>query len=94
MSIRQEYVDKLKTQLDELNGELDKFEAKIVEMTGPARERGAAELDKARQRYAATMEKLDALRRSGADGFDNARAEVESVWKALKQSVNYFKSQI
>lgn len=94
MSTRREYIDKLKTQLDDLNSELDRFEATLAQKTGPARERAAAELDKARRGYAATVEKLEGLRQAGADGFDSARAEVENVWKALKQSVNYFKSQV
>ncbi len=94
MATREEYLEKVKAQLDNLNAELNTLEAKLSEKTGPARERAAAELAKVRQGYDKTKGKLDELREAGADSYDSVRGEVEHVWKAFKSSVNYFKSQI
>jgi len=44
--------------------------------------------------YGKAKAKLDELKDAAEDTFDNAKGEAEHVWKALRQSVKYFRSQL
>lgn len=94
MSKRDEFVTKMKAQLDEWNSEIAKLEAKISEKTGPAREKLEPQLEKVRESYRKGRAKLDELGDATEDRFDKVKGEAEHVWKALRQSVNYFRSQL
>ena len=89
---RDEFVESLKQQLDELNAEVDELEAKMKnareDVRGEYEERLAqaiAEGDRARQ-------KLEEVREAGEDAWEDMKDEAEHAWKALRNSVNYFKS--
>ena len=94
MASREEYVEKLKRQLDEWNGDIDQLEAKLAEATGPAREKLEPYLVKAREGSESALKKLAELKASGDESWDKLECEAEHLWKTLKQSVNYFKSQL
>lgn len=94
MTKRDEFVKKMKTQLDELNVEIDKLEAKFAEANETTRVRLAPHLEKARKARTAVVEKLAELKDAGETSWDSMQAEAEHVWKTFKQSVNYFKSQL
>jgi len=94
MATREEYVEKMKRQLDEWNGDIDKLEAKLAELTGPSREKLEPYLVKAREGRDAAVSKLAELKNSGEAGWDKLEAEAEHLWKTLRQSINYFKSQL
>ena len=94
MATRDEYVEKLKRQLDEWNGDIDALEAKLAELTGPAREKLEPYLAKAREGSDAALHKLAELKNSGETSWDKLEAEAEHLWKTLRQSINYFKSQL
>ena len=91
---REEMIETLKNQLDELNEWIDKAETRLSELTGPAREKLEPRLESARSAYEDGKERLAALRAAGEESFDKLRDEAEHVWKTFKQSVNYFKSQL
>lgn len=94
MATREEYVAKLKSQLDEWNAEIDKLEAKLAEVTGPAREKLEPYLAKAREGRDEAVRKLAELKNSGEESWDKLEGEAEHLWKTLRQSINYFKSQL
>ena len=94
MTTRDEYVEKMKRQLDEWNEDIARLEAKLAKLTGPARERLEPYLAKAREGRDAAVRKLAELKESGEESWDNLQGEVEHVWKALRHSINYFKSQL
>ncbi len=94
MASREEYVEMLKRQLDEWNGDIDQLEAKLAEATGPAREKLDPYLAKAREGSDAALKKLAELKASSDESWDKLEGEAEHLWKTLKQSVNYFKSQL
>jgi chromosome segregation ATPase len=93
MSTRDEYVRKMKEQLDEWNDEIGKLEARIRGLTGPVKENLEAQLDKAQDSYESAKQKLEELRGAGESSWERLRGEAEHAWGALKHSVNYFKSQ-
>ena len=94
MSKRDEYVAKMKAQLDEWNEDLEGLEAKLAETAEPIKSKLEPQLAKARSSYASAGQKLSELRGAGEESWDDLTGEVEHVWKALRQSINYFKSQL
>jgi hypothetical protein len=94
MATREEYMERLKRQLDEWNGDIDALEAKLAELTGPAREKLAPYLAKALEGRDAAARKLVELKDSGGASWDKLEGEAEHLWNTLRQSINYFKSQL
>ncbi len=94
MASREEYVEMLKRQLDEWNDDIDELEAKVAEATAPAREKLQPYLAKAREGSDAALKKLAELKASGDESWDKVEGEAEHIWKTLRQSINYFKSQL
>jgi DNA-binding transcriptional MerR regulator len=92
MASRDEFVEKLKSQIDALNEEVDELEARARETSGEV----SAELDKQRARVEEQREqfyaRLQALRDAGDDSWERVKDEAEHTFKALQNSVNYFKS--
>lgn len=94
MANRDEYIAKMKAQLDEWNADLGKLEEKMAAASDATKERLAPYLENVRDARDAAMKKFGELKASGEASWDSAEAEVEHVWKTFKQSVNYFKSQL
>ncbi len=94
MATRDEYVEKMKAQLDEWNDEIEKLEAKLAEVSEETRKRLEPHMSKARESSDRMVAKLGELKQTGEASFESSKAEVEHVWKTFKQSVNYFKSQL
>ncbi len=94
MSKRDEYVEKMKRQLDEWNTDLEGFERKLSEVTEPVRSKLEPQLSTAKKSYADARQKLREVRGAGEESWEDLTGEVEHVWKTLRQSVNYFKSQL
>jgi len=94
MAKRDEYVEKMKQQLDEWNDEIDRLEANLAEAGGETKKRLEPYMAKARESREQLVTKLGELKQAGEATFESSKDEVEHVWKAFKQSVNYFKSQL
>ena len=94
MSTREEYVEKMKQQLDEWNDEIDGLEERLAKANEATRKRLEPHLAKAREARDTVVERLTALKDAGEASWDSARDEVEHLWKVFKQSVKYFKSQL
>jgi len=91
---RDEYVQKMKAQLDEWNAEIDAFESKLSEVGDETRKELEPYVQKARDARDIAVTKLSTLKNSSEESWESTRSEVEHVWKTFKQSVNYFKSQL
>ncbi|MCJ7753621.1 MAG: hypothetical protein MUP13_03570 [Thermoanaerobaculales bacterium] len=94
MANREEYVTKMKAQLDEWNADLGKLEAKLADASDATKERLEPYLENVRDARDAAAKKLGELRNSGEASWESLQDDVEHVWKTFKQSVNYFKSQL
>ncbi len=94
MSKRDEYIAKIKLQLDELNASIDAAEAKVHAAKADVRDKYRAEVSKLQQQYRQAVSKLDELKAAGEDTWESMVSEVEKVRDALKHSYNYFKSQL
>lgn len=94
MGKRDEYVKKMKLQLDELNATMAKLEAKAQEAKEDARDKYKEEMRKLRHQSKLAAAKLDQLQAAGEDTWETMVAETEKVRDAFVHSFHYFKSQL
>jgi len=94
MSKRDEYVAKMKLQLDELNAKMDELEAKAKEAKEDARDKYEEEMGKLRHQSQLAVAKLEELKSSGEEKWEAMVAEMEKIRDAFTHSFNYFKSQL
>lgn len=93
MSKRDEYIAKIKLQLDELNANIGAAETKLHAAKAEVRDKYKEEMSKLQAQYKHAAVRLDELK-AGQDSWEAMVAEVEKVRDALKHSYNYFKSQL
>ena len=91
---RDVYTAKMKRQLDELNANIDKLEAKATEAKEEVRAAYKAELAKARHESKLAMAKFEQMKLAGEESWDKMVAEMEKIRDAFVHSFAYFKSQI
>jgi prefoldin subunit 5 len=94
MSKREEFVEAMKRQLDEMNVQIDELEAKVK----TEQEKFGAKYDEQMQHLRASSQavtkKIDEIRAAGDERWEALVAEGEKIQKALVHSFNYFKSQL
>lgn len=94
MTKKEVYVAKMKTQLDELNADIEKLEGKTQEATDELREKYIEEMKKLRHQSIVATTKFDELKAAGEESWENMVAEVEKVRDAFTNSFKYFKAQL
>ncbi len=94
MSTRDIYVEKMKTQLDELNAKMDKLQASAEDAKADAKDKYKEEMAKLRHQSKLAKGKLDELVSSGDDAWEAMVGEMDKLSDAFKHSFNYFKSQV
>lgn len=94
MSSREEYIEKMKDQLDAWNRDIDTLEGRIATVTGPAREELRTRLEKTRASFEAGKVKLKEMQASGEASWKSLKDEAEHIWDTLRHSINYFRSQL
>lgn len=91
---RDEYIEKMKLQLDDVNAKMSALEAKAQEAKTEAREKYQTEMAKLREQSQLAIAKLDELRAAGEDSWEAMVAEMEKIRDAFIHSFRYFKSQV
>lgn len=94
MSTRADYIAKMKLQLDELDAQMSKLEAKTQDAKADARDKYKEEMAKLRHQSKLAKGKLDDLMAASEDKWDALAAEMEKIRDAFKHSFSYFKSQL
>lgn len=94
MSKRDEYVERMKQQLDDMNAQIGKLEAKSAEAGASMRTTYDEQVKELKKFHASNKEKLEAIKGASEGKWDELVSEGEKVHKAFVQSVNYFKSQL
>ena len=92
-SVRAEYTEKVKQQLDALNTKVDEIEGKMQLAKAEVRASYRAELGKLRLQSEQASDKLDQLQADGEASWDKMVLEMDKVRDAFMHSLNYFKSQ-
>lgn len=94
MSKRDQYVQKMKQQLDDLNGQIDKLAVKAKGANAELRATYDKQLVELRKLSKSAHEKMEEIKVSGEDKWEALVAEGDKVQKAFVHSFNYFKSQL
>lgn len=88
------YIEKMKTQLDELNANMNKLDAKTEEAKDDARAMYKEEMAKLRHQSEVAKGKLDDMKVATEETWDSMVTEMEKVRDAFVHSFHYFKSQV
>lgn len=94
MSKRDAYVAKVKLQLDQLNEDVSKLEARAQEAKEEARAKYKEEMGKLRHQSRLAIAKLDEIKAAGEESWETMVAEMEKTRDAFVHSFHYFKSQL
>jgi hypothetical protein len=94
MTRRDDYIARMKTQLDELNAKMTRVEAGAKEAREEARARYKEEMAKLRHQSTVAATKLDELKAAGEDTWDATTREMDKLRDAFVHSFSYFKSQL
>ena len=94
MTKRDEYIARMKKQLDELNATMSSVEASAKEVRDDAKAKFKEEMAELRHQSKAVAAKLDGLKAAGDDTWDAAVGEMEKLRDAFVHSFNYFKSRL
>ena len=94
MTKRDEYIEKMKLQLDELDVKMDKLEAKAKDAKEDVRAKYQEEMTKLRHQSKLAKGKLQEAKAVSEDKWDAMVAELEKVRDAVIHSYRYFKSQL
>jgi len=94
VSKRDQYVKKMKQQLDEVNGQITKLEAKVKDANAEARVKYDKQMAELREMSKAAQKKMEEIKSSGEDKWEALVAEGDKLQKAFIHSFNYFKSQL
>ena len=94
MTKRDEYIQKMKSQLDELNAKMDDVEAKAKDAKEEALAKYREEVARLRHQSKVAAAKLEELKSAGEDRWEAMVAEMDKLRDAFIHSFHYFKSQI
>ncbi len=94
MSKRDEYIAKMKLQLDELDAKMDSLEAKAEDAKDDAIAKYKQEMADLRHQSKLAKGKLEEMKAATEDGWETMVAEMEKIRDAFKHSFSYFKSQL
>jgi hypothetical protein len=94
MSNRDIYIAKMKLQLDELNVQMGKVEARAKEARADVREKYKEEMAKLHLQSRHAVDKLEEMQTAGETTWESMVTEMEKIRDAFTHSFSYFKSQV
>ena len=94
MTTKNVYIETMKKQLDELNVNMQKLDAKALEAKEDARHTYQEEMRKMRHQSKLAVAKFDELKAASESSWDKMVAEMDKVRDAFSHSFHYFKSQV
>jgi lipid II:glycine glycyltransferase (peptidoglycan interpeptide bridge formation enzyme) len=90
---RDEYVQKLKTQLDEWNAEAAKWEAKAKAAEGEAKAEFERQLALFRQRRDEGMRKMVEIQAASGEAWTEMMRGADDAWKRMQEAFNQARSR-
>ncbi len=94
MTTKEEYILKMKLQLDELHIAIGEYENKIEQAQADVLATYKDNLAKLRQQLKLTNNKLEELKNSSDNSWDQLVAETERVRDVFIDSFHYFKNHL
>tara|TARA_R110000823_G_scaffold47903_20_gene122059 strand:+ start:33838 stop:34131 length:294 start_codon:yes stop_codon:yes gene_type:complete len=89
---RNEFIDKMKNGLDDLDKQIEDFKQRGEKFEGEARKEYENRLHDLREKRRETKRKIDDTQAASEEKWQQFKDEAEHAWKALDNSFNYFKS--
>ncbi|NIW35243.1 MAG: hypothetical protein GWN32_01300 [Gemmatimonadetes bacterium] len=83
---REEYVERIKRQLDEWNAAIDRLEKRASDLTAEARQRYQARVSALREKRQEIQGKLKELQASGESAWEAVKAGVEAARTEFKRA--------
>jgi peptidoglycan hydrolase CwlO-like protein len=90
---REEYVERMKRQLDEWNAAIDKLEKRAGELTAEARQRVQARVAALRAKRQEIQGKLKEMQAAGESAWDAIKASVEAARTEFKRAYEETESE-
>lgn len=84
MTSRQEYIDRLRKQLEEWDYELDRLEHRLEDLTDEAHSRARQKLEEAREYRHDVEGRLRKLEEAAGNALEDIRNGLEIAWDGLK----------
>jgi predicted nucleic acid-binding Zn-ribbon protein len=94
MSKRDNYVEKIKLQLDEMNSQFTQMETKAHAASLEARETCEREMDKLREHSRTAVAKLDEVRAASEASWHKLVSDMEKARTAFTRSFDDLKSRL
>ncbi|MFN2268390.1 MAG: hypothetical protein ABR542_10825 [Desulfonatronovibrio sp.] len=91
---RDAYVREMKAKLGELNGEINKFKAKVVDASAEKKAVYNDQLEKLKEKREHLEEKITSLQEAGDSTWENLKHGVEESWESLKESFASAKDKV
>lgn len=84
---RQAYLAKIKSKLDAWNKEIDRLEAKAEQAKDTSKAKYRKQIETLKSMRAEFEPKLEELRRSGGQAWEETKEGIENAWKALSKAI-------
>jgi TolA-binding protein len=91
-SNRNEFIAKMKDQLDQLDQEIEELKREADKFDAEAKKEYENRLHDLREKRRDAQRTIDDLQSAGEEQWQKVKDEAEHAWKALGNSFNYFKS--
>ena len=92
MAKRDEFIKKLKKQLDEWNTELNKLEKKVADSAGEAKEKYNKQITELRVKYQEGERKFEKVKSATEETWNDLKEDTENIVGALQEAVKAFKA--
>lgn len=92
MAKRDEYIEKLKTQLDEWNAEIAKWEAKSREAQAAVQAEYEQQLGVFRRQRDRAMEQMHRLQASSGDAWKDLVRGTDEAWARMREAIEKARS--
>ena len=90
---REAYVKKMKAKLDEWNADISKLEAKAKYAEAEAQGQYQEQVEALKKQRQSAEQKLDKIRRAGADAWEDLRAGLENASDSLSEALRSAQSR-
>jgi len=94
MSKKDEYVQKMKKQLDDWSTEIDQLQVKASLGKAELKTRYEEQIAELRKKRQEGESRLNEIKSAADDAWEQLKGETEKTWGALKAAVNEFKSKM
>ena len=94
MEVQDAYRKKMTTQLREWSAQINLLEARLDNLGGDMRVKGAGELHELRARQRAAGEKMKELGNSTGEAWDEAKGSADKMWDDFKTSLSDTQSRL